>query len=148
MPTSHSHLESSLIPGEFGPTAFFSRYQRFGPSPKDSAALILAEKPDAVFISCFAFAYADDTLSLAGHLKKQDTSIPVYVGGAGVSVLPDYFEREESIDGVIAGEAEAALPDFLGRIQPPILRPTHFLKTLIAWIFPLQRQSLQKMASG
>jgi anaerobic magnesium-protoporphyrin IX monomethyl ester cyclase len=118
-PTFLSHLETCLVPGEFGPTAFFSRYQRFGPSPEDSAALVLAEKPDAVFISCFAFAYADDTLSLARHLKKQDASVPVYVGGAGVSVLPDYFEREESIDGVIPGEAEAALTNFLGRNTTP-----------------------------
>jgi len=119
MPASLSHLETCLVPGEFGPTAFFSRYQRFGPSPEDSAALVLAEIPDAVFISCFAFAYADDTLSLAKHLKKQDPSVPLYVGGAGVSVFPEYFEREKSIDGVIPGEAESALTEFLGANPTP-----------------------------
>jgi anaerobic magnesium-protoporphyrin IX monomethyl ester cyclase len=120
MPTSLSHLETCLVPGEFGPTSFFSRYQRFGPSPEDSAVLILAEKPAAVFISCFAFAYADDTLSLARHLKKQDPSVPVYVGGAGVSVFPDYFERQESIDAVIPGEAEASLTAFLAGNMTPV----------------------------
>ncbi|MBW2514887.1 MAG: radical SAM protein [Deltaproteobacteria bacterium] len=114
LPQSLSHLRSCLIPGEFGPTAFFSRYQRFGPSPADSAAMILSENPDAVFLSCFAFAYADDTLSLARHLKEQRPSVPVYAGGAGVSVFPGYFEAEACIDAVIAGEAEGTLTSFLG----------------------------------
>ena len=114
LPPSLSHLKNYLIPGEFGPTAFFSRYQRFGPSPKDSAAIILSKKPHVVFLSCFAFAYADDTLSLARHLKQQSPSVPVYVGGAGVSVFPGYFQAEESIDAVIPGEAESSLTAFLG----------------------------------
>ncbi len=113
LPPALSHLKTCLIPGEFGPTAFFSKYHRFGPSAEDSAAIILNENPDTVFLSCFAFAYADDTLSLARHLKKQRPSVPVYVGGAGVSVLPGYFQAENSIDAVIAGEAEGALATFL-----------------------------------
>jgi Radical SAM superfamily/B12 binding domain len=119
LPPSHTHLTPCLIPGEFGPTSFFSRYQRFGPSPEDSATIILAENPDAVFLSCFAFAYADDTLSLARHLKEQQPSIPVYVGGAGVSVLPDYFNAHEHIDAVIAGEAESNVTAFLGGNRGP-----------------------------
>lgn len=118
LPPALSHLKTCLIPGEFGPTAFFSKYQRFGPAPEKCAAIILAENPDAVFLSCFAFAYADDTLSLARHLKEQHPSVPVYAGGAGVSVLPGYFQSEESIDAVIAGEAETTLADFLGGNMP------------------------------
>lgn len=114
-----SHLKTCLIPGEFGPTAFFSNYQRFGPSPEESAAVILAENPDAVFLSCFAFAYADDTLALAGHLKEQRFSVPVYAGGAGVSVLPGYFQKEDSIDAVITGEAEVSLAGFLAENKAP-----------------------------
>ena len=49
LPPALSHLKKYLIPGEFGPTAFFTRYQRFGPSPEDSAGIILSENPDAVF---------------------------------------------------------------------------------------------------
>jgi len=113
LPPALSHLKKYLISGEFGPTAFFTRYQRFGPSPEDSAGIILCENPDAVFLSCFAFAYSDDTLSLARHLKQQRPSVPVYVGGAGVSVLPGYFIAEKSIDAVIPGEAEKALAAFL-----------------------------------
>ena len=119
LPPALSHLKTCLVPGEFGPTAFFSKYHRFGPSAEDSAAIILRENPDAVFLSCFAFAYADDTLSLAGHLKKQCPSVPVYVGGAGVSVLPEYFQAEDSIDAVIPGEAEGALATFAGENTAP-----------------------------
>ena len=119
LPQALAHLRTCLVPGEFGPTAFFSKYQRFGPSPADSAAMILNEHPDAVFLSCFAFAYADDTLSLAGHLKEQRFSVPVYAGGAGVSVLPGYFQKEDSIDAVITGEAEASLAGFLAENKTP-----------------------------
>jgi len=119
LPPSHTHLKPYLIPGEFGPTSFFSRYQRFGPSPEDGASIILAENPDVVCLSCFAFAYADDTLSLARHIKEQQPSIPVYVGGAGVSVLPDYFKASQHIDAVIAGEAESTLTAFLSGNRDP-----------------------------
>jgi anaerobic magnesium-protoporphyrin IX monomethyl ester cyclase len=127
LPPALSHLKTCLIPGEFGPTAFFSRYRRFGPSPEDSAAIILTENPDAVFLSCFAFAYADDTLALARHLKEQRPSVPIYVGGAGVSVLPGYFQAEDSIDAVIPGQAEEALATFPGKNTAPEDRIDHHL---------------------
>ena len=113
LPSSFSHLRPYLLPNEYGPTAFFSRYHRFGPSPKQCANAILAQNPDAVFLSCFAFAYADDTLALAKHIKKLRATTPVYVGGPGVSVLPEYFQRHVYIDAVICGEAESSLADFL-----------------------------------
>ncbi len=113
LPDSFTHLQPYLLPNEYGPTAFFSRYHRFGPSPDQCADVILAQNPDAVFLSCFAFAYADDTLTLAKHIKKKRPTTPVYVGGAGASVLPEYFQNHACIDAVIAGEAESALTDFL-----------------------------------
>jgi radical SAM superfamily enzyme YgiQ (UPF0313 family) len=113
LPSSFSHLKPYLLSNEYGPTAFFSRYQRFGPSPDQGAHLILAQNPDAVFLSCFAFAYADDTVTLARQIKEYSPTTPVYVGGAGVSVLPEYFQRYACIDAVIAGEAESKLTDFL-----------------------------------
>jgi len=119
LPASFSHLQPYLLPNEFGPTAFFSRYHRFGPSPGQCTDILLAHNPDAVFLSCFAFAYADDTLALANHIKKMRPSIPVFVGGAGVSVLPEYFQGHACIDAVICGEAEATLGDFLSAGTTP-----------------------------
>ena len=148
LPPALSHLKTCLIPGEFGPTAFFSKYHRFGPSAEDSAAIILNENPDAVFLSCFAFAYADDTLSLARHLKEQRPSVPVYVGGAGVSVLPGYFQAENSIDAVIAGEAEGALATFLDGGTAPDNRIGRASMARTASTFPLQPRSLPKTVSG
>ena len=113
LPPALSHLTPYLLPGEFGPTSFFSRYHRFGPSPEKSAKIILSQNPDVVFLSCFAFAYADDTLDLAAQLKAQQPSVPVYAGGAGVSVLPEYFLKDGCVDAVIPGEAETSLPMFL-----------------------------------
>ncbi len=119
IPSSFSHLQPYLLPNEYGPTAFFSRYHRFGPSPDHCAQEISDQNPDAVFLSCFAFAYAADTLALASHLKQLRPETPVYVGGAGVSVLPEYFRRHTCIDAVISGEAETALTEFLSAGTTP-----------------------------
>ena len=130
LPPVLSHLKPYLMPGEFGPTAFFSKYHRFGPSPHAAAGTILAGRPEAVFLSCFAFAYADDTLALARHLKDQCPSLPVFAGGAGVSVLPEYFLVDGSIDAVIPGEAEHALLAFLeGTPWPAVMSWRRFLWT-------------------
>ncbi len=119
LPSNFSHLRPYLLPNEYGPTSFFSRYHRFGPSPDQCADAILAENSDAVFISCFAFAYADDTLALARDIKNKRPETPVYVGGAGVSVLPEYFQCHTYIDAVIDGEAERSLAGFLSTGRPP-----------------------------
>jgi len=113
LPSSFSHLKPCLLSNEYGPTAFFSGFHRFGPSPGQCADLIGAQNPDAVFLSCFAFAYAGDTVALARHIKKLRSSLPVYVGGAGVSVLPEYFRSQACIDAVIEGQAEYTLANFL-----------------------------------
>jgi len=118
LPASLSYLRPYLLPDELGPTAFFTRYHRFGPSPDRCARAILAQNPDAVFLSCFAFAYADDTVALARQIKKLHPSTPVFVGGAGVSVLPEYFQGQACIDAAIGGEAESALIHFLSRGAP------------------------------
>lgn len=102
-----------MIQGEVGPSSYFTTYKRFGPDYSSAAEAILANSPDIVFISCFAFCYALSTIRLAEELKKKKIKkIPIVLGGAGAAVFPEYFERTGLFDSVLKKEAEQAIPKF------------------------------------
>ena len=116
LPVELSHLEPFLLSGESGPTSFFSRYQRLGPSPEDCAGEILSLSVDLILLSCFAFAYADDLLDLVREIRRRDPDTPIGVGGAGATVHPLYFLADGSIQYVFLGEAEISLMPFLRQL--------------------------------
>jgi len=115
LPKELFYLKEYIVSKEFGPTSFFSSYKRFGPSYKEAASLILEGKPDMIFISCFAFCYANQTIALAEEIKKQNKKKKIFCGGAGVSVFPEYFENSGVFDVVLTGEAETSLPKVFGK---------------------------------
>jgi anaerobic magnesium-protoporphyrin IX monomethyl ester cyclase len=122
LPAELNYLKQTLVPGEFGQTSFFSKYKRLGPSPEACAEQILAADPDAVLISCFAFAYSDDTLALARAVRKAAPHLPIAVGGGGPSASPGYFLKDASIDFSCTGEVESiidTLLEKLARYSPP-----------------------------
>jgi radical SAM superfamily enzyme YgiQ (UPF0313 family) len=120
-----------MIPGERGPLSFFTGMRRFGPAWTDCARVIAAEKPGAVFISSFAYAYAHDAVLLAGALRERLPDAFVIVGGAGPSAWPDYYLSPPGFedgppggrpvfDVVFTGEAEAGLPVLLDFLASPV----------------------------
>jgi hypothetical protein len=113
LPDELGHIKPFLIKGESGPVSFFSVYKRFGPAMSHCAEKIAEKNPNLLFISCFAWAYAGETISLADAVKKIRPGIIIVAGGAGVSVNPGFFEAAASIDWAICGEAEKVLPSFL-----------------------------------
>jgi len=113
LPEEMKHIKDFIIQGEQGPLSYFSTYKRFGPAFSRCAEIITSENPEVLFISCFAWAYAQETVSLAIAVKEIKPEIIIAAGGAGVSVNPGHFEKSESIDHVFTGEAETALPGFL-----------------------------------
>jgi anaerobic magnesium-protoporphyrin IX monomethyl ester cyclase len=117
LPDALRHLRPLLVENETGKLSFFTRYQRFGPDIRTCADRILAVSPDLVFISCFAFCYAWETLELAHSIRIQNSQIPVIVGGAGVSAYPEFFIREPSIDFAVVGEAEVAVGPLLAVLR-------------------------------
>ncbi len=94
LPETHKYLEPYLIHGEQSSISFFNRYKRFGPTPEKSAEIILESEPDIIFISLFAWAYADDALLLSKNIREIDKKVLMCIGGAGVSVLPEYFKKK------------------------------------------------------
>jgi len=113
LPAALNHLRPHIVENETGGLSFFSRYRRFGPSIEDCARQALADEPDLVLISCFAFCYADAAIELAERIRKADPRPRILAGGAGVSAYPDYFLRSPAIDFAMVGEAEVSLPLFL-----------------------------------
>jgi len=106
MPEELSYLEPYRIPGESGPLAWFTRYHRFGPSVEQQVEMITAKKPDAVYFSLFAWAYASDMLEVVTELKKINPALPLTLGGSGATVMADYFKQTGLFEEVIEGEAE------------------------------------------
>ncbi len=113
LPAALNHLRPYRMENETGGLSFFSRYRRFGPSIEDCARQVLAEGPDLVLISCFAFCYADAAIELAEGIRRADPRPRIVAGGAGVSAHPGYFLRSPAMDFALVGEAEVSLPLFL-----------------------------------
>ncbi|MBN1797116.1 MAG: cobalamin-dependent protein [Spirochaetales bacterium] len=113
LPAELAYLKPFIIPNEAGRLSFFKTYQHFGPSFTECALQIKDAGPDIIFISCFAFSYAQETLLLATEIKRLLPQIKIAAGGAGVSAHPHYFLKGGEIDYCIAGEAEISLSCFL-----------------------------------
>ena len=114
LPEELGYLKSFIIPGETGPLSWFSSYRHFGPSFADAAQIIAEKKPDALFISSFAWAYAEEARNLAEETARVLPGMPIIIGGHGPSSLPEYFleAAHPKIPGkplfsrVVAGEIE------------------------------------------
>ena len=116
MPSELSYLKKNIIPNETGKLSYFTKYQRFGPSPEECATIIFSLKPSICFLSCFAYSYAKELIDLATDIKKLQPNILVVAGGAGVSAYPHFFIRNKHIDFVMTGEAEVSLATFINSL--------------------------------
>lgn len=113
LPAGMEYLDHVLMPQESGPLAFFTGYRHFGPPLAECARQLVADEPDMVLLSSFAFAYADQALELAAEIGKRRPGLPVVAGGAEVSAFPEYYLQDGSIDFALVGEAEIGLVEFV-----------------------------------
>lgn len=121
LPGSHKYLEPFIIPGERGALSYFNSFKIFGPYHNNSAKIVLSNHPDVIFISLFAWAYADDAILLAKEIRelarKNRRSVTICIGGAGVSVFPEFFKEISIFDYVLEGDAEISLPLFISELK-------------------------------
>ena len=115
-PPGLAYLEPYIL-DETGPVAFFTGYKRLGPGPEECARMIAEVKPDLLLISCFAYAYAEDTVALARAVRSVTPDLTIAVGGAGATALPDKFLFSGAVSFVISGEAETNLETFLSEFS-------------------------------
>jgi len=107
------YLNQYIIHQEMGKLSYFTKYQRFGPSIEECAAIVASQSPHLCFISCFAYSYSIQTLELAGAIKRLQPQITVVVGGAGPTAYPLYFIKDPAIDFILAGESEVTVRSFI-----------------------------------
>lgn len=92
-------------------TSWFNHYFRFGPDPETCMERIEFHEPQVVAVSCFAWGYAKTTLNLLQLLKEhwygRRNPPLLVVGGAGATVMPEYFTT--FADLIITGEGENAI---------------------------------------
>jgi radical SAM superfamily enzyme YgiQ (UPF0313 family) len=113
LPKELEYLRPFIMPNEVGKLGFFKAYQHFGLGFTECAVKIKAAEPHIIFISCFAFSYADETLQLTAEIKRLLPRTMIVAGGAGVSAYPQYFLKNKTVDFCLTGEAEITLPSFL-----------------------------------
>ncbi|HEX2958871.1 MAG TPA: hypothetical protein VHO70_18700 [Chitinispirillaceae bacterium] len=109
LPRSLHYLKPNLISNETGRCSFFTQYKLFGPPFEECVRQITAISPDIIFVSCFAFCYADTAITLCRMLKEELPLSAIVAGGGGVSVNPSYFISSGYIDFAVSGEAEISL---------------------------------------
>jgi hypothetical protein len=117
IPLKIKYLEDLVMPDETGMLSYFTKYQRFGPSPDECAGKICDLSPDLLFISCFAFSYAFQSIEIAEKVKKTKPEIKIIIGGSGVSAYPLYFIKNPNIDFAFQGEAESFIKPFLDQLK-------------------------------
>ncbi|MDC7219089.1 MAG: radical SAM protein [Spirochaetales bacterium] len=131
LPDYASHLTPYLLE-EKGPVSYFTDWCRWGPDPNASARIILDKSPDLVLVSLFAYAYGEEALALGRAIKELSRPgqiLPIVVGGAGVTVRPEYFTAEPSLDLILAGEGEVLFSDYtLEDIRALALGPTRLIR--------------------
>lgn len=113
LPPDLDYLKPLILPGEYGPLSFFTRFNHFGPSIHECADKILSSQPDWVLLSSFAYAYADTTCLLAAKLRELSPDTGICVGGPGPSCAPDYYKQHGPFNLICTGSFEHAGRDLL-----------------------------------
>ncbi len=112
LPKELEHLKPHITANEDGGLSFFTRYQCFGQPLSECADQVIASAPDIVFISCFAFCYADAALELASQIRAITPEMPVAIGGAEINAYPDFFIGNPNIDFARTGGQGNPGPSF------------------------------------
>lgn len=105
LPEKFSYLDVYL-----GHPLFFKRYYRFGLSFDRILEEIKNYRPDLIGLSSSFAAYFSTVEALIRTIKKE-FSVPVIIGGnQATAAAGEIWNRLPEIDGVVAGQAEWALP--------------------------------------
>jgi magnesium-protoporphyrin IX monomethyl ester (oxidative) cyclase len=88
---------------------------QLGQKWKDIHYSIERSKPDVVGISCLFSSQAHNAHKVAELVKAYDFEVPVIMGGAHPSALPQKVLEDQNVDYVIVGEGEETMLDFLDK---------------------------------
>jgi magnesium-protoporphyrin IX monomethyl ester (oxidative) cyclase len=86
-----------------------------GQSWEDIRINIERSKPDVVGISCLFSSQSHNAHKVAELTKAYDTEVPVIMGGAHPSALPQKVLEDPNVDYAVMGEGEATTLEFLDK---------------------------------
>lgn len=117
LPPELLYLTPYLIQGERGRTSFFQTFNHFGPDIETCTDIIMQERPDLCFLSCFAYCYSPQLIELAQCIRDRSATLPIIAGGAGVSVACEEIMQCLALDAAIIREAENAIPLYIQALR-------------------------------
>ncbi|MFT3714010.1 MAG: radical SAM protein [Archangium sp.] len=85
------------------------------PSIEETAARVLATKPDVVAVTSYSVTHA--WAVAVARVVKRELEVPIVFGGPHVGAIPERVIKEPSIDAVVEGEGEGALLDLINSAE-------------------------------
>ena len=116
LPKELADLAAYYPVADKSPFSTFHQYYHFGESFAAIAAEIAALQPDLVGIAALFTPYYREALEVARRVKQQ-LAVPVVMGGAHVSAVPEAVLSHPYVDYVIRGEGERPLVELLRCLQ-------------------------------
>jgi len=112
IPCELAYLREYFLHPDGSPFSTFSHYYHFGATAEDVGRAVAGERPDLVGISSLFSAYHQQALACAREVKKR-LRVPIVMGGAHVSAMPESVLMDPHVDFVIRGEGERALVELV-----------------------------------
>ena len=122
MPSELTHLRRFYPQTDRSPFRTFSRFYHFGADFSRIAKEVAAEAPDLVGISALFSAYSEEALETARAIKSE-RAVPIVMGGAHVSAVPQDVLAEDAVDFVVVGEGEKPLLNLVRAFQSQAADP-------------------------
>jgi radical SAM superfamily enzyme YgiQ (UPF0313 family) len=112
LPKELAYLKDYYSRNDKSPFSTFHHYYHFGADFETIVEEVAREKPDLVGIAALFAPYHREVLRCAEAIKKR-CQVPILVGGAHVSAMPETMLAHPAIDFVIQGEGEKPFVEFL-----------------------------------
>jgi tRNA A37 methylthiotransferase MiaB len=116
IPRDLAYLREYYNHPDVSPFSTFSQYYHFGATAEDIGRAVAEDRPDMVGISSLFSAYHQEPLACAQEIKRC-LEVPIVMGGAHVSAMPESVLMNPYVDFVIRGEGERALVELVRAVQ-------------------------------
>lgn len=116
LPKELSYLKDYYSKDDQSPFSTFHHYYHFGADFEHIAEEVSKEKPDLVGIASLFAPYHREALRCAEAIKKR-CRVPILLGGAQVSAMPEMMLAHPAVDLVIRGEGERPFVELLKTLR-------------------------------
>jgi radical SAM superfamily enzyme YgiQ (UPF0313 family) len=116
LPRELAYLKDYYAKDDKSPFSTFHHYYHFGADFDILAEQVAREKPDLVGIAALFAPYHREVLRCAEEIKKR-YRVPILLGGAQVSAMPETMLSHPAVDLVIQGEGEKPFVELLRALK-------------------------------